>query len=196
MKKLLGILVLGLLLSGNAYAEKIIFSDCASKKDNFIFNPKIWEKNEIIIDTSKKTVSRILIKSDEFFIHGFLLCVEKMKFFSSLKNYLPEKLNILFTCFIVFNLWIVFRISDFNTLKLFFDILYSSGLAIYGTKALFALIILLLGLFSQKYDNYNFIEKSSQKINFKLLIPFGISIILSGLLLSLGTSEKFIYFDF
>jgi hypothetical protein len=66
MKKLLGILVLGLLLSGNAYAEKIIFSDCASKKDNFIFNPKIWEKNEIIIDTSKKTVSRILIKSDEF----------------------------------------------------------------------------------------------------------------------------------
>ena len=130
------------------------------------------------------------------FIHGFLLCVEKMKFFSSLKNYLPEKLNILFTCFIVFNLWIVFRISDFNTLKLFFDILYSSGLAIYGTKALFALIILLLGLFSQKYDNYNFIEKSSQKINFKLLILFGISIILSGLLLSLGTSEKFIYFDF
>ena len=119
-----------------------------------------------------------------------------MKFFSSLKNYLPEKLNILFTCFIVFNLWIVFRISDFNTLKLFFDILYSSGLAIYGTKALFALIILLLGLFSQKYDNHNFIEKSSQKINFKLLIPFGISIILSGLLSSLGSSEKFIYFDF
>ena len=74
--------------------------------------------------------------------------------------------------------------------------MYSSGLAIYGTKALFALIILLLGLFSQKYDNYNFIEKSSQKINFKLLILFGISIILSGLLLSLGTSEKFIYFDF
>ena len=66
MKKLLGIVVLGLLLSGNVYAEKIIFSDCASKKDNFIFNPKIWEKNEIIIDTSKKTVSRILIKSDEF----------------------------------------------------------------------------------------------------------------------------------
>ena len=130
------------------------------------------------------------------FIHGFLLCIEKTKFFSRIKNYFPEKLNILFTCFIVFNLWIVFRISDFNTLKLFFDILYSSGFAIYGTKALLALIILLLGLFSQKYDNYNFIEKSSQKINFKLLIPFGISILLSGLLLSLGTSEKFIYFDF
>jgi len=66
MKKLLGIVVLGLLFCNVSYAEKIIFSDCASKKDNFIFNPKIWEKNEIIIDTSKKTVSRILIKSDEF----------------------------------------------------------------------------------------------------------------------------------
>ena len=136
----------------------------------------------------------------EFYFMGiyswfFTLC-RKDEIFFKFKKYLPEKLNILFTCFIVFNLWIVFRISDFNTLKLFFNILYSSGLEIYGTKALFALIILLLGLFSQKYDNYNFIEKNSQKINFKLLIPFGISIILSGLLLSLGTSEKFIYFDF
>ena len=65
-----------------------------------------------------------------------------------------------------------------------------------GTSLRDFLLVLLLGLYSQKYDNYIFIEKFSKKINLKLLIPLSISILLSGFLLSLGTSEKFIYFDF
>ena len=81
-------------------------------------------------------------------------------------------------------------------MKLFFEILYSGNLQIYNVKVLYALLVLLLGLYSQKYDNYIFIEKFSKKINLKLLIPLAISILLSGFLLSLGTSEKFIYFDF
>jgi len=67
MKFFLSIIILGLFLNPNiSFAEKIVFSDCAGEKDNFIFNPEIWEKNEVIIDTSKKTVSSILIKSNEF----------------------------------------------------------------------------------------------------------------------------------
>ena len=46
MKKLLGIVVLGLFLSGNAYS-KIISLNC----DN---SDKIFEKSEIKIDTKKK----------------------------------------------------------------------------------------------------------------------------------------------
>tara|TARA_B100001964_G_scaffold243080_1_gene319940 strand:+ start:1054 stop:2394 length:1341 start_codon:yes stop_codon:yes gene_type:complete len=129
-------------------------------------------------------------------IHGLLLCLEKLNFFLKLNNFLPNIFLIFLTCFIVFNLWVVFRISDFNNLKLFFEILYSGNLQIYNVKVLYALLVLLLGLYSQKYDNYIFIEKFSKKINLKLLIPLAISILLSGFLLSLGTSEKFIYFDF
>ena len=65
MKKLLGIVVLGLLWCNVGFAEKIIFSDCAVKKDNFIFNSKMWERNEIIIDTYAKTVTSIMVRTDE-----------------------------------------------------------------------------------------------------------------------------------
>ena len=65
MKKLLGILVLSLLFCNVGFAEKIIFFDCAVKKDNFIFNSKMWERNEIIIDTYAKTVTSIMVRTDE-----------------------------------------------------------------------------------------------------------------------------------
>ena len=65
MKKLLIILISCLFLNNGALAEKIVFSDCAVKKNNFIFNSEIWEKNNIIIDTSNKTVTSILIYNDK-----------------------------------------------------------------------------------------------------------------------------------
>ena len=130
------------------------------------------------------------------FIHGFLLSIEKVKILSNIDNYFPKLLKVFLTCFIVFNLWVVFRISDFGTLKTFFNILYFTGFQIFDVKIFYALFILIIGIFSQKYDNYYYIEKTAGKINFKILIPITVSIILSGFLLSLGTSEKFIYFDF
>ena len=57
MKKILLILISCLFLNNSALAEKIVFSDCAVKKDNFIFNSELWEKINIIIDTSNKTVT-------------------------------------------------------------------------------------------------------------------------------------------
>ncbi len=130
------------------------------------------------------------------FVHGFLLSIEKIKFFNNIKNYLPKMLKIFLTCFIVFNLWVVFRISDFETLKIFFNILYFTDIKILDIKILYAFLILIIGIFSQKYDNYFYMQKIAGKINFKILTPIAMSIILSGFLLSLGTSEKFIYFDF
>ncbi|MDC6465237.1 hypothetical protein PQZ38_00605 [Pelagibacteraceae bacterium] len=130
------------------------------------------------------------------FAHGFLLSIEKTYIFSSINKYFPNIIKILFTCFIVFNLWIVFRISDFDNLIIFFKILYSVNLDYLNIKVLYALLILIIGILLQRYDNYNLIEKFSKKINYKILIPITISIVLSGFLLNLGTSEKFIYFDF
>ena len=67
---------------------------------------------------------------------------------------------------------------------------------VYNIKILFAIIILLITLYFHKYDNCNDVEKISKKISYKLLIPVAASILIIGFLLSLGTSEKFIYFDF
>ena len=58
MKKLLGILVLGLLLSGNAYAKKITL-DCSGSSD-------AWEKKEFEINTSSKVIKEISIWNDDW----------------------------------------------------------------------------------------------------------------------------------
>jgi len=58
MKKLLGILVLGLLLSGNAYA-KIITFNCGDLH-------AAWEKKEFEINTSSKVIKETSIWSDDW----------------------------------------------------------------------------------------------------------------------------------
>ena len=54
MKKLLSIIVLGLLLSGNAYSEKYIMKNCKPNSNNYL---KHWGPSDITIDTNNKTVS-------------------------------------------------------------------------------------------------------------------------------------------
>jgi len=67
MKKLLGIVVLGLLLSGNGYAEIITFSKCAHERHDFKFQSNIYKKSMRIIDTDKKIISSTTIFTDEHF---------------------------------------------------------------------------------------------------------------------------------
>ena len=67
MKKLLGILVLGLLLGGNVYAEIITFSKCAHERHDFKFQSNIYKKSMRIIDTDKKIISFTTIFTDEHF---------------------------------------------------------------------------------------------------------------------------------
>ena len=65
MKKLLVIIVLGLLLSGNAYAEIIIFTKCADERNNYIFDSAKYEKKELRFDTLSKTVTTIMVRTDK-----------------------------------------------------------------------------------------------------------------------------------
>ena len=53
-----------------------------------------------------------------------------------------------------------------------------------------------LAVFSQKFDNYKYIENISKKINLLILIPIFIIVLVTGLAIKAGSSEKFIYFDF
>ena len=63
MKKLLGILVLGLLFSGNSYAKTITLHKCVDIEDNI----SSYEKNYYTINLKKKEITHVLVYSDKSF---------------------------------------------------------------------------------------------------------------------------------
>ena len=67
MKKLLSILVISLLLSGNAYAEIIEFSKCAYERDGYKFRTDLYEKKSYLIDLSKNKVEYVAVLTDPYF---------------------------------------------------------------------------------------------------------------------------------
>lgn len=126
-------------------------------------------------------------------LNGLLLFVEKqIKYFFNFKKFS----KIFFTTFIVFNLWVVFRITDLNKMFEFYSELYSNFFRITDLENLILLFVTIIAIYSQKFDNYYSIEKFSDKTKFLFLIPIVIIIIITGLAINTGSSEKFIYFDF
>ena len=126
-------------------------------------------------------------------LNGIFLFFEK-----KVSNYcnLNKSLKIFLTCFLVFNLWIIFRINDLNFIIIFYYNLYSNLLTSITIENFFLLLLVVLAVFTQKFDKYNYIEKASKKTSFLILIPFLIIILITGLAIKAGSSEKFIYFDF
>ncbi len=127
------------------------------------------------------------------FLNGLILSLEKvLKFnesnYSILKNFL--------VCFLVFNLWIVFRIPDFGNLHIFFENLYFDLFKTLNLQSILILFFVMFLIFLQKFENFDYLKLLSKKLNFSFIIPFFIIIILVGLSISLGQSEKFIYFQF
>ncbi len=126
-------------------------------------------------------------------MNGIFLFLEKQmsKYFN-----LNKLIKIFLTCFLVFNLWIIFRINDLNFLLIFYSNLYQNFFTIIEIENLILLALVITAVFSQKFDNYKYIENISKKINFLILIPIFIIILITGLAIKAGSSEKFIYFDF
>ena len=79
MKKLLSIIFVSLLLSGNAYAEIITFTKCAIERDNYIFDTESYERYELRFDTTAKTVTKIVEYTDKY-----------IKKYGELKHYVFE----------------------------------------------------------------------------------------------------------
>jgi len=127
------------------------------------------------------------------FLNGLILSAER---YFKIEKFNYSFVKNLFYCFIIFNLWIVFRISDFSSMLIFFDKLYSNFTDIILFENLAILFFVCICVIFQRYDNYNVLQSLSQKINFKILIPFFVTIILVGFSISLGQSQKFIYFQF
>ena len=126
------------------------------------------------------------------FINGLVLAFEK--FF--VKNDVKSLSRLIFTCFIIFNLWILFRIESFNTTHSYFVILYSNLNGIFILENIIIFSLLIFFIYLQKFEDHNFLKKITDKINFAFLITLFSTIILFGLTMTLGRSEKFIYFQF
>ena len=127
------------------------------------------------------------------FLNGVILCIEKIfNFHISKKNFFRCIIN----CFIIFNLWIVFRINEFSIMYEYFTLFYSNILSILKLDNLLTLIFCVIMIYSQKFDNFDSLKILSNKIKLPILIPFIIVILIVGFSLSLGQSEKFIYFQF
>jgi alginate O-acetyltransferase complex protein AlgI len=127
------------------------------------------------------------------FLNGFLLSIEKILNLHRLRNNL---FRCFINCFIIFNLWIVFRINDFSIMYNYFTLLYSNIFSIIKIDNLFILIFVILMIYSQKIDNFYKLKDLSSKIRLSFLIPFVIIILTVGFSISLGQSQKFIYFQF
>ena len=90
----------------------------------------------------------------------------------------------------------VFRINDFSFLIKFILEFYSNLDRLFLYENLIVLLILFVSVWSQKLDDFNKIKKFANNTSFYLILPFIIIIILTGLGINAGTSEKFIYFEF
>jgi len=126
-------------------------------------------------------------------LNGFLLAVER---FFKIEKLDYSFIKNLFYCFLIFNLWVVFRISDFSSMLIFFEKLYTNFNDILMFENLIILFFVIIFVMSQKIDDYDFLRNFSKKISILVIIPFFIIIILVGFSISSGQSEKFIYFQF
>ena len=98
--------------------------------------------------------------------------------------------------FIIFNLWVVFRITEMNKFVQYFSKLYGSILEIFNIENFLIILIVISAITSQKIDNFISIKNFSKRTNLLFVIIFFIFVILAGLGMNVGRSEKFIYFQF
>ena len=126
------------------------------------------------------------------FLNGIILCIEKILN----KSFTSSIIRIWINCFIIFNLWIIFRISEFDNLINYFFLFYSGLSNAINFENLILLLVVIFSIFLQKYDNFYYLQNFAKKINLIPAFFFFIVIVITGLAINTGQSEKFIYFQF
>ena len=81
------------------------------------------------------------------FLNGIILCIEKILN----KSYTTSFIRIWINCFIIFNLWIIFRISEFDNLINYFFLFYSGISNAINFENLILLLVVIFSIFLQKY---------------------------------------------
>jgi len=90
------------------------------------------------------------------FLNGIILCLEKIfNLHKSKKSFIRCIIN----CFIIFNLWIIFRINEFSVIYDYFILLYSNIFKVFELDNLLTLIFVFIMIYSQKFDNFDFQDR-------------------------------------
>jgi len=125
--------------------------------------------------------------------HGLFIVIEKV--FKKLTIFNTNVyFKIFITYFTVTFLWLFFRIENLNDLKLFFQNFLLIDLL--DIDLIFFLFLILVLNYLQKFLTIDFLNNIFNKLNRIFCIIFSISIILVCIIISNGSSQKFIYFNF
>ena len=125
-------------------------------------------------------------------LHGFIIILEK-NFINNLLLKAPVYFRILYTYLLVTFLWLFFRLNDLMDIKMFFA--NENDDVINLTLVFFVIAILFLN-FCQKYITIKYLSSLFEKFNKYFSVTFSIIVVLVCIILSKGSSEKFIYFNF
>jgi len=126
-------------------------------------------------------------------LNGIFIALERyIKINLILNRYFLIFLNL----FIVFNLWVLFRSETIGDALIIYNEIYSIETLNSFLSNIYLICLVIFFIVIHRYDTRNFHNKLSNKKYIYLAMPLWSIIILFGLILSQGTSDKFIYFDF
>lgn len=125
-------------------------------------------------------------------LHGLIIILEKI-ILNTLLVKIPIFFRILYTYLLVTFLWLFFRLGDLTEIESFFSKAKSETISL---SLIYLLIVILFLNIFQKYLTIKFLSIVIEKFNKYFLITFSVIIIFVCIVLSKGSSEKFIYFNF
>jgi alginate O-acetyltransferase complex protein AlgI len=126
------------------------------------------------------------------FLNGIFLALEKKFNIPNNKKFFKIILN----CFIIFNLWLIFRITEIKSLINYFYTIYFNLNEIFILENSLIFVVTCFAIYCQKFENLTTIKKFSSKLSFAVLMPFFLILLITGFAISTGQSDKFIYFNF
>jgi alginate O-acetyltransferase complex protein AlgI len=126
------------------------------------------------------------------FLNGIILSIEKkIKYFEK-----KTIIKLVINCFLIFNLWMFFRFKNLDDLINFYSVIFFNFNSIFILENFFIFFLSFILVFSQKFEDHSKIIKLSDKTNLYFICPIIFIFIMIGFIISLGQSEKFIYFNF
>ena len=125
-------------------------------------------------------------------LHGLIIILEK-NFLNNLLLKIPVYFRILYSYLLVTFLWLFFRLNDLVDIEIFFA--NENDDVINLTLVFFVIAILFLN-FCQKFITLRYLSSLFEKFNKYFSVTFSIIVVLVCIILSKGSSEKFIYFNF
>ena len=113
--------------------------------------------------------------------------------FKKILSSIPIFLRIIYSYLTVSFLWLFFRLSDFTEVMKFFN---NNGDKIINLNLIIVIIFIFILNWFQKYITFERLSNFYIVKNKYIIIPISVILVIACSIISKGTSEKFIYFNF